>query len=93
MPNELIEDIQFGLFGPCNAGNFILCWITKVILHNLIVLFNASKWWDILFVYPRTNLCCLDLQWLWSVCSLGPLFMKFKRKHIMGTHGAHFKFT
>ena len=46
-----------------------------------------------LFVYHGTNLFHLDLQWLWSVCSLGPLVLKFKRKHIMGTHGAHFKFT
>ena len=48
---------------------------------------------DRLFLYHGTNLCRLDLQWLWSVCSLGPLVLKFKRKHIMGTHGAHFKFT
>ena len=48
---------------------------------------------DRLFVYHGNNLCRLDLQWLWSVCSLGPLVLKFKIKHIMGTHGAHFKFT
>ena len=45
MPNKLVEDIQCGLFGPCNAGNLKLCWLTRVILHNLIVLVNASKWW------------------------------------------------
>ena len=47
----------------------------------------------ILFVYHGTNLCHLDLQWLWSASSLGPLVLKFKRKRIMGTHGSHFKFT
>ena len=92
MANELVEDIQCGLFGPCNAANLRLCWLTRVMLISLSWSMQVSGG-DRLTVYHGTNICRLDLQWLWSVCSLGPLVLKFKGKHIMGTHGAHFKFT